>query len=44
MMLNQFHINFKPRPTIKGQALATFIVECTTREAMEQAKPEEEEW
>ncbi|XP_031120434.1 uncharacterized protein LOC116023572 [Ipomoea triloba] len=29
MMLTQFAIEYKPRPAIKGQALADFIVECT---------------
>ena len=28
--LNQFNIEFMPRPAIKGQALANFIVEFTT--------------
>ncbi|XP_031106330.1 uncharacterized protein LOC116010979 [Ipomoea triloba] len=44
MRLSQFDIHFKPRPTIKGQALADFIVECTTRDATEQARNAEEEW
>ncbi|XP_019197405.1 PREDICTED: uncharacterized protein LOC109191268 [Ipomoea nil] len=44
MRLSQYNIQFKPRPAIKGQALADFIVECTAREATEQARSEEEEW
>ncbi|XP_031106927.1 uncharacterized protein LOC116011589 [Ipomoea triloba] len=32
MMLTQFAIEYKPRPAIKGQALADFIVECTARD------------
>ncbi|XP_031107639.1 uncharacterized protein LOC116012276 [Ipomoea triloba] len=31
MHLSQFDIEFKPRPAIKGQALADFIVECTVK-------------
>ncbi|VFQ66936.1 unnamed protein product [Cuscuta campestris] len=33
-------IEFKPRPAIKGQSLADFVVECTTRD--ERASEEEE--
>ncbi|XP_019160670.1 PREDICTED: uncharacterized protein LOC109157216 [Ipomoea nil] len=44
MRLSQFDIQFKPRPAIKGQALADFIVECTAREATEQVRDEDEEW
>ncbi|XP_019168360.1 PREDICTED: uncharacterized protein LOC109164061 [Ipomoea nil] len=33
MMLTQFAIEYRPRPAIKGQALADFVVECTAREA-----------
>ncbi|VFR03159.1 unnamed protein product [Cuscuta campestris] len=29
--LGSFQIEFKPRPAIKGQALADFVVECTAR-------------
>ncbi|XP_031095101.1 uncharacterized protein LOC115999386 [Ipomoea triloba] len=32
MMLTQFAIEYCPRPAIKGQALADFLVECTARE------------
>ncbi|XP_031120352.1 uncharacterized protein LOC116023490 [Ipomoea triloba] len=44
MRLSQFDIHFKSRSIIKGQALADFIVECTARDATEQARSEEEEW
>ncbi|XP_019186014.1 PREDICTED: uncharacterized protein LOC109180761 [Ipomoea nil] len=44
MRLSQFDIQFKPRPAIKGQALADFIVECTAREATERVRDEDEEW
>ncbi|XP_031106323.1 uncharacterized protein LOC116010971 [Ipomoea triloba] len=45
MMLTQFAIEYKPRPTIKGQALADFIVECTARD-LEPDRPTalEEPW
>ncbi|VFQ90787.1 unnamed protein product, partial [Cuscuta campestris] len=32
VFLGAFQIKFKPRPAIKGQALADFVVECTARE------------
>ncbi|XP_031096938.1 uncharacterized protein LOC116001189 [Ipomoea triloba] len=32
MMLTQFAIEYRPRPAIKAQALADFIVECTARD------------
>ncbi|VFQ98450.1 unnamed protein product [Cuscuta campestris] len=32
VFLGSFQIEFKPRPAIKGQALADFVVECTARE------------
>ncbi|VFQ98405.1 unnamed protein product [Cuscuta campestris] len=32
VFLGAFLIEFKPRPAIKGQALADFVVECTARE------------
>ncbi|VFQ96840.1 unnamed protein product [Cuscuta campestris] len=32
VFLGAFQIKFKPRPAIKGQALADFMVECTARE------------
>ncbi|XP_019183731.1 PREDICTED: uncharacterized protein LOC109178650 [Ipomoea nil] len=44
MRLSQFDIQFKPRPAIKGQALADFIVECTAREVTERVRDEDEEW
>ncbi|XP_019173389.1 PREDICTED: uncharacterized protein LOC109168965 [Ipomoea nil] len=43
MRLSQFDIQFKPRPAIKGQAVADFIVECTAREATERVRDEDEE-
>lgn len=30
--LSEFHIDFSPRKTIQGQALADFLVECTLPE------------
>ncbi|CAH9143682.1 unnamed protein product [Cuscuta epithymum] len=44
--LSQFHIEVKPRPSIKGQALADFIVECTAREEATKMKhgDDEQEW
>ncbi|XP_019175786.1 PREDICTED: uncharacterized protein LOC109171110 [Ipomoea nil] len=42
--LSQYDVQFKPRPAIKGQALADFIVECTAREAAELARSDEEDW
>ncbi|XP_019159880.1 PREDICTED: uncharacterized protein LOC109156477 [Ipomoea nil] len=30
--LTQYRIEYQPRPSIKGQALADFLVECTARE------------
>ncbi|XP_019176073.1 PREDICTED: uncharacterized protein LOC109171496 [Ipomoea nil] len=44
MHLSQFDIDFKPRPAIKGQALADFIVECTTREVTDQVETEDGGW
>ncbi|CAH9069202.1 unnamed protein product [Cuscuta europaea] len=32
IFLSQFQIEIKPRPSIKGQALADFVTECTARE------------
>ncbi|XP_019178868.1 PREDICTED: uncharacterized protein LOC109174031 [Ipomoea nil] len=37
LMLTQFAIEYKPRPAIKGQALADFVVECIAREMQPQA-------
>ncbi|XP_019157957.1 PREDICTED: uncharacterized protein LOC109154680 [Ipomoea nil] len=44
MHLSQFDIDFKPRPAIKGQALADFIVECTAREVADQVETEDGGW
>ncbi|XP_031090983.1 uncharacterized protein LOC115995980 [Ipomoea triloba] len=44
MHLSQFDIEFKPRPAIKGQALADFIVECTARDVTEQVENEDGGW
>ncbi|XP_031120377.1 uncharacterized protein LOC116023511 [Ipomoea triloba] len=44
MHLSQFDIEFKPRPAIKGQALADFIVECIAREVTEQVENEDGGW
>ncbi|CAH9090598.1 unnamed protein product [Cuscuta epithymum] len=32
IFLSQYQIEIKPRPSIKGQALADFVTECTARE------------
>ncbi|VFQ82710.1 unnamed protein product [Cuscuta campestris] len=37
-------IEFKPRPAIKGQALADFVVECTAREVESSGKEPEGSW
>ncbi|XP_019197220.1 PREDICTED: uncharacterized protein LOC109191107 [Ipomoea nil] len=46
LMLTQFALEYKPRPAIKGQALADFVVECTAREAstMIQPSPDDAWW
>ncbi|XP_019184828.1 PREDICTED: uncharacterized protein LOC109179800 [Ipomoea nil] len=44
MHLSQFDIDFKPRPAIKGQALADFIVECTAQEVTDQVETEDGGW
>ncbi|XP_019170965.1 PREDICTED: uncharacterized protein LOC109166467 [Ipomoea nil] len=44
MQLSQYDVQFKPRPAIKGHALADFIVECTDREVAELARSDEEDW
>ncbi|XP_019192761.1 PREDICTED: uncharacterized protein LOC109187068 [Ipomoea nil] len=36
LMLTQFAIEYKPRPAIKGQALADFFVECNARDMQPQ--------
>ncbi|VFQ76206.1 unnamed protein product [Cuscuta campestris] len=37
-------IEFKPRPAIKGQALADFVVECTAREVESSGEEPEGNW
>ncbi|VFQ69675.1 unnamed protein product, partial [Cuscuta campestris] len=44
VFLGSFHIEFKPRPAIKGQALADFVVECTAREVESSGKEPEGNW
>ncbi|XP_019196318.1 PREDICTED: uncharacterized protein LOC109190299 [Ipomoea nil] len=46
LMLTQFAMEYKPRPAIKGQALADFVVECTAREieTTPQPGPDEQWW
>ncbi|VFQ68299.1 unnamed protein product [Cuscuta campestris] len=44
VFLGAFQIEFKPRPTIKGQALADFVVECTAREEPSLEEPEADDW
>ncbi|XP_019166967.1 PREDICTED: uncharacterized protein LOC109162738 [Ipomoea nil] len=44
MHLSQFDIDFKPRPDIKGKALADFIVECTAREVTDQVETKDGGW
>ncbi|VFQ69588.1 unnamed protein product [Cuscuta campestris] len=46
VFISQYNVEFRPRPSIKGQALADFQVECTTRE-MTRARVEtrmEKDW
>ncbi|KAK3041701.1 hypothetical protein RJ639_001511 [Escallonia herrerae] len=38
----EFHIHYKPRPSIKGQALTDFIVECTLPIEDEEQLPQQE--
>ncbi|VFQ69611.1 unnamed protein product [Cuscuta campestris] len=38
------NIEFKPRPAIKGQALADFVVECTAREVEPSGEEPEGNW
>ncbi|KAK3033998.1 hypothetical protein RJ639_033283 [Escallonia herrerae] len=40
--LGEFNIHYKPRPSIKGQALADFIVECTLPIEDEEQLPQQE--
>ncbi|XP_031095229.1 uncharacterized protein LOC115999523 [Ipomoea triloba] len=45
MMLTQFALEYKPRPSIKAQALADFMVECTARDTeADQNNPHAPEW
>ncbi|VFQ69046.1 unnamed protein product, partial [Cuscuta campestris] len=44
VFLGAFQIESKPRPAIKGQALADFVVECTAREEPSPEEPEAEDW
>ncbi|VFQ84418.1 unnamed protein product [Cuscuta campestris] len=46
VFISQYNLEFRPRPSIKGQALADFQVECTVRE-MTRARVEtrvEDDW
>ncbi|VFQ84371.1 unnamed protein product, partial [Cuscuta campestris] len=44
VFLGSFQIEFKPRPAIKGQALADFVVECTAREVGPSGEEPEGSW
>ncbi|XP_031096982.1 uncharacterized protein LOC116001233 [Ipomoea triloba] len=46
MMLTEFSFEYTPRPAIKGQALADFVVECSARDesAPTAAEPTPAEW
>ncbi|XP_019195818.1 PREDICTED: uncharacterized protein LOC109189660 [Ipomoea nil] len=45
LMLTQYAIEYRPRPAIKGQALADFLVECTARETrLPQVEDPEAAW
>ncbi|VFQ85759.1 unnamed protein product [Cuscuta campestris] len=44
VFLGSFQIEFKPRPAIKGQALADFVVECTAREVESSGEEPEGNW
>ncbi|VFR02730.1 unnamed protein product [Cuscuta campestris] len=44
VFLGAFQIEFKPRPAIKGQALADFVVECTAREEPSPALETDDWW
>ncbi|VFQ76735.1 unnamed protein product [Cuscuta campestris] len=44
VFLGAFQIEFKPRPAIKGQALADFMVECTAWEEPSPEEPEANDW
>ncbi|XP_031095094.1 uncharacterized protein LOC115999381 [Ipomoea triloba] len=41
MMLTQFAIEYTPRPAIKGQAVADFVVECSARDSTTPATPDD---
>ncbi|VFQ79346.1 unnamed protein product [Cuscuta campestris] len=46
VFISQYSVEFRPRPSIKGQALTDFLVECTARE-MTRAQAEtrvEDDW
>ncbi|VFQ77221.1 unnamed protein product [Cuscuta campestris] len=44
VFLGSFQIEFKPRPAIKGQTLADFVVECTAREVESSGEEPEGNW
>ncbi|VFQ69562.1 unnamed protein product [Cuscuta campestris] len=44
VFLGAFQVEFKPRPAIKGQALADFVVECTSREEPSPEESETDDW
>ncbi|VFQ76140.1 unnamed protein product [Cuscuta campestris] len=44
VFLGSFLIEFKPRPAIKGQALADFVVECIAREVESNREEPEGNW
>ncbi|VFQ79290.1 unnamed protein product [Cuscuta campestris] len=44
VFLGSFQIEFKPRPAIKGQELADFVVECTAREVESSGEEAEGNW
>ncbi|VFQ77719.1 unnamed protein product [Cuscuta campestris] len=47
VFISQYSVEFKPRPSIKGQALADFQVECTAREmtrAQDETRMEKDWW
>ncbi|VFQ71616.1 unnamed protein product [Cuscuta campestris] len=47
VFISQYNVEFRPRPSIKGQALADFQVECTAREvtrAQAETRVEKDWW
>ncbi|CAH9085089.1 unnamed protein product [Cuscuta europaea] len=46
IFLSQYNIDIRPRPAIKGQALADFVTECTVRSAVDEepSTPSDEWW